>query len=605
MDKLYDYLYNKINTPKFSISSIGKCLPDDLKKELLERTQHLPINSNLSQRIFDIINPNSYNKCQNGNYRPFKTFKDGYRKYCKNNCTCMRIDQSIKISNHQNSISEEERKKRIQKQKETSMKNYGTDHHMKNKDFLEKMKKDNLEKYGVEFLIENSEVQNKIKQSNLEKYGVEYPLQNKDILNKALEKSKEANGGEYLKKAREEYKRKTGYDSCFQDPKWQDKIKISRFNTTGSKSPIGNDSTKKSMRKKELDLYNVDHHTKRHWSKELFEIMSNNSLLEKEILACGSVEIFSKKYNIHNTTVYRKLENSSITKVKSLVEKSIEDFLKELDISYIKNCRSIIKNLELDFYIPSKKIAIEYDSFYYHNEEHPNISNKNYHELKTDKCEELGIQLIHIFQDEWFDRQDIVKSKIKNLLGLSVRGVGARKLTIKDIDNSTASLFLDKYHLQGKTTGTSIDIGAYYDNELVAVMSFGKHTKYDYDLKRFSVNDKNYPGVASKLIKYFIKKYNPSSIISFADRRWSKGKIYDTLGFTNLGNIGIDYSYIKNNKRYHKFNFRRSKLLKLLDIDDKKQTEKELAKLYGLLRIWDSGKIKFVLDGDNLKKYKS
>lgn len=601
---LQEYLENNFSKEKFNVSSIGKNMPIELKKELIVKTDYLPSNSKLSQRMYEILYPGNYKKCKDGLYKPFKTFKDGYRTYCKNNCTCMREDQSIKISNYQNSLSEEERKEQLKKSKQTCMENWGTDSHMKSKNFIEKLKKDNLEKYGVEFRISTPEVQSKIKETNKKKYNVEYPFQDKSILNKSMEKSKDSHGGVFLKKAKEKYKEKTGYDSCFQDPKWQEKNKNKRLKETGSISPLGNNSVKKKMKEKELAKYGVDHHTKRHWPKKLFEIMSNIELLEKEILDCGSVEIFSKKYNIHNSTVYRKLENSTITKVKSLVEKSIEDFLKELDIPYIKNCRSVIKNLELDFYIPSKKIALEYDSFYYHSEDHPNITSKNYHEIKTNKCEELGIQLIHIFQDEWFDRQDIVKSKIKNLLGLSPRGVGARKLSIRDIDNNTASLFLEKYHLQGKTTGTSIDIGAYYNDELVAVMSFGKHTKYDYDLKRFSVNDKNYPGVASKLIKYFIKKYNPSSIISFADRRWSKGKIYDTLGFTNLGNIGIDYSYIKHNDRYHKFNFRRSKLLKLLDLEDKKQTEKELAKLYGLSRIWDSGKIKFVLDGDNIKKYK-
>ena len=38
-------------------------------------------------------------------------------------------------------------------------------------------------------------------------------------------------------------------------------------------------------------------------------------------------------------------------------------------------------------------------------------------------------------------------------------------------------------------------------------------------------------GGASKLISYFIKKYKPTHIITFADRRYSIGDLYLKLGF--------------------------------------------------------------------------
>lgn len=602
---LIEYLQNKFSQPKYNVSSIGKHMPIELKKELIEKTNYLPKEVKLSQRMYEFLYPGNYTKCKDGYYKPFNTFEKGYRTYCKNNCSCMKEDQSKKISKYQSNLTPSEREKQKQKHSLTSITNWGEDSHMKSQKFIEKQKKHNLEKYGVEYNILRPEIQKKIKNTNKEKYGVDYPLQNKDINSKALESSKLSHGGEYLKKAKEAYKNKNGYDSCFQDSKWQEQNREKRMNTTGSSSPVGSKKIKDNMKQKEYELYGVDHHTKRHWSPELYSLMNDISLLEKEILSVGSVEEFSKKYNVNNTTVYRKLENSDIIKSKSIVEDSIETFIKTLGVKYIKNDRKILKNKELDFYFPDYNIAIEYDSFHYHNENHPNMTCTSYHKQKTDECANLEIQLIHIFQDEWFEKQDIVKSKIKNLLGISDRGVGARKLNIKEISNSEAVVFLEKYHLQGKTSGTSINIGAYDGDELVSIMSFGKHTKFDYDLKRYSCNFKTYPGIASKLLTFFIRKYDPKSIISFADRRWSTGKIYDTLGFKNMGEIGIDYSYIKGTSRYHKFNFRRSKLLKLLNLEDKKQTEKELAKLYNLKRIWDSGKIKFVLDNENIKKYKS
>ena len=54
----------------------------------------------------------------------------------------------------------------------------------------------------------------------------------------------------------------------------------------------------------------------------------------------------------------------------------------------------------------------------------------------------------------------------------------------------------------------------------------------EYELLRFC-NKLNtiIIGGANKMFKQFIKDYNPNSVISYADRRWNTGKVYEKMGF--------------------------------------------------------------------------
>ena len=171
----------------------------------------------------------------------------------------------------------------------------------------------------------------------------------------------------------------------------------------------------------------------------------------------------------------------------------------------------------------------------------------------------------------------------------------ARKCIIKEIDNKTSKEFLNKNHLQGNVYGL-INIGLFYNEELVSLMTFGNRRKNlggtsandEYELLRFC-NKLNtiVVGGASKLFKYFLKKYNPEKIISYCDLRWSEGKMYETLGFS-LNHISKpNYFYIKDRKRINRFNFRKDVLVK--EGYNKNKTEHEIMLERGIYRIYDCG----------------
>ena len=283
---------------------------------------------------------------------------------------------------------------------------------------------------------------------------------------------------------------------------------------------------------------------------------------------------------------------------KSHGEEEIGEFLKTLfgEDGVIFRNRSILNNSEIDIYIPSKKIGIEYNGVYWHSE--ANGKGKNYHLFKTEECKNNGIRLIHIFEDEYQEKKEIVLSKLKHILGCSqTEKIYARKCSINEITYEMASDFLNKNHIQGSAKST-IYLGLFYCGCLVSVMTFLKRENV-WELNRFATDiNKCIIGAGGKLFSYFLKKYNPSVVKSFADRRWTlneKENLYTKLGFKFEKYIAPDYKYLLKGEgvRRHKFNFRKSILMKKYGFPVT-MTESEMMKKIGAAKVYDCGLIKYV-----------
>ncbi len=272
-------------------------------------------------------------------------------------------------------------------------------------------------------------------------------------------------------------------------------------------------------------------------------------------------------------------------------EIELQEYVKSLYTEVIFNDRKTIQPLELDIYIPEKNMAIEFDGLYWHSE--LNGKSKNYHLDKTLKCEEKGIQLLHVFENEWLYKKDIVKSIIRSKLNLN-QTVYARKCQIKEVDLKSSNSFLEENHLQGKDK-SSVRLGLFYEGQLVSLMTFGKSRydkKVEWEMLRFCNKlNTSVTGGASKLFKYFNNQFSPKTLVTYADKRYSSGRLYDTLGFKFSHDSKPSYFYFNKNelKLFSRLTFQKHKLSKLLNDFRSNLTERENMKNNGYYRIWDCG----------------
>ena len=309
------------------------------------------------------------------------------------------------------------------------------------------------------------------------------------------------------------------------------------------------------------------------------------------------VTIVCKKGHIYTQMPNKHLSGHSCpycTNNISTQEKEIADYIKSLGFDVKTSDRKLLSDSkELDIIVPSKNIAIEFDGLYWHNE--INKPDKNYHLNKTIECESKGLRLIHIFEDEWVDKKDIVKSRLNLILGGTFKKIYARNCVVKNIDSKACKDFLDKNHIQGGIN-SSTRYGLYFDGKLVSVMTFCKPrrnlgqgmSKNEYELLRFCNKlNTTVVGGASKLFKHFIKEVNPDSVITYADRRWNTGGVYEKMGFMFDHDSQPNYFYTIGQERHNRFGFRKDLLVK--QGFDESKSEHEIMLERRIYRIYDCG----------------
>jgi len=354
---------------------------------------------------------------------------------------------------------------------------------------------------------------------------------------------------------------KYGVENPQQNKEVKEKTKLTNLKKYGVENVFQSEEIKTKIRKTNLEKYGVEYPQQSSLIRSKYSSLHKSSKVEIELLN------FIKKYYLKNI---------------------------------ITGSKKIIKGYELDIYLPDINLAFEFNGLYWHNELN---KDKNYHLNKTELCEKLGIQLIHIWEDNWEYKKSIVKSIILNKLNKTKNKIFGRKTKVKEItDNNQVKEFLENNHLQGYVA-SSTKIGLFYNDELVSLMTFGKKRRIMnsvgvdgvYEMYRFC-NKLNFNiiGGASKLFKYFIKMYKPIEILSYADRSYSNGNLYKQLGFKFVGATSPNYFYVVNRRRKYRFGFRKSILIK--DGYDPNKSEREIMLERKIYRIYNSGNLKYIFN---------
>lgn len=295
--------------------------------------------------------------------------------------------------------------------------------------------------------------------------------------------------------------------------------------------------------------------------------------------------------------------------IESIYSGKVEKQMMQVCDPYIRRQ----KNFEIDIYLPDKKIGIDYHGLRFHSTE--KIEERDYHYEKYEFADKAGIRLIQIFEDEWFYKKEIVKTKIAHIIQESIAEykVYARDCYIRELSNLEKRDFLDRHHIQGSDRSI-LKLGMFTkgDDELVSVLTIGnprkihnqKKTEGCYELSRFASHS-NYIviGGFSKLLNYFKTNYDFDKLFTFADLRWSVGNVYEKHGFKLSHQSAPSYSYWhkKHAERYqrlHRWGFRKSSLLeKFPDIENQDElTEEEIMLMKGYYRIYDCGMLHYILE---------
>lgn len=392
------------------------------------------------------------------------------------------------------------------------------------------------EKYGVDNIMELDEYKNKVQETTLDKYGVRHPLQDKDIMEKAKEKKLLS----YVDINRKEYFNKRGFDII---------------------DYLG-------------DSYYV---------------------LQKNM---------DPPFTIHQNLFYYRdlygieidINKNPIGSCSSGQEDSFYEFILTIvpNTEIIRNDRNQLKGKEIDIFIPSMNIGIEYCGLYWHSDKYVD---KYYHYNKYKECLKLGIKLIFIWSDDWIYRKDIVKSIVLNKLKIINKKLHARKGIIKLVSNSDARIFLQNNHIQGECN-CDIAYGLYFNDEIFSLITFG--TRYINGLKQFELlrfcNKINYilSGSASKLFQYFLKNNDNGEIVSYSENALFDGGLYEKLGFKYDRDTKINYYWTKGDKKFHRYTFNKKRLVEMGN--DPNMSEKDIMYNLGYYKVFSVGQKKWIFN---------
>lgn len=440
--------------------------------------------------------------CKNCNYNfcDFKNFKLGYYEFCSTKCS--------------NSYKEKQEKTKL-----TFIENYnGYEHPMKDPEYYEDWCNKFFDKYGVYHPPQLKDFDEKSKKTFQKNYnGYNHAMKNP----------------EYYENWIENFEKLYGVKTPFELPGFNDKFVSTMLSNHGVIHPSKILRVKKSKslklrerfipylykRLKELNLELLDEkykhaHFEHNWKCKIcgteFKCIWNFTYLENKCPTCNP-------------------RKNSVSKG----ELELQSFFESLNIDYIANSRQIIKPYELDIFLPEYNVAIEFDGLYWHSDE---FVTKNYHKMKTDMCEEIGIRLIHIFEDEWAFKKDLIKWKLKEILNKDIfENVEFNSCIIKEINDKIKDNFIDEYDLRNKSQNSDLNIGCFYKNDLIYVMTFELK---DGVLKLLNCcRNYKYSDVKNEMLNHISDKYKVKKFIKTIDRKWNNRKEFEIIGFKIKSNI--------------------------------------------------------------------
>jgi len=292
-------------------------------------------------------------------------------------------------------------------------------------------------------------------------------------------------------------------------------------------------------------------------------------------------------------------------------EKVIGDILSALGVEFLTSVRGQIGHgLELDLYLPEYKLAIEFNGVYWHSDR---FKKRNYHQAKHLACKKAGIALYQIWEDDFRERKGAVVCDLAARLGktaelrkalpyldpMLTETIYAKDTVATSISVDDAKDFLETYHMKGFSSGSNY-VGLFdLTGRMRAVVSLLRTSNParwgDVLITRYATAGAVVSGLET-LLAHAEPRIPVMRWVAFSDLANEDGSLYEEAGFAVDGEpLPLDYAYVVRGARVHKVNYTPERFKKdrnLLWADG--ATERELAKLNGLLRVWDTGRVRYV-----------
>lgn len=347
------------------------------------------------------------------------------------------------------------------------------------------------------------------------------------------------------------------------------------------------------------DIFTTSPHLENQWDYNKNDSMN----IHPEKLNDGSATrawwVCDNGHSWNSTIVARKQYGCpKCAHIVSSSEQELFDMLRSVlpnDVLMEQSNRSIITPYELDIYFPDLNIAIEYNGLYWHS--HSRLGDKNKHYNKWKACADNGVQLIAVWEDDWVNNKSLVMNMLLHKLGYSsTDSIYARNCGVVSLDYSNASEFLNSFHIQGSVRG-SYYYGLVDHNGVLAAVSVWRRNGSRLYLDRYATS-KRVVGGCGKLLKHVVSTCcdGVDEIVTFSDNSLSDGSLYENLRFIVDDYLKPDYSYIVDGKREHKFGYRKKRFMSDPMLDYRENlTESQLALLNGIDRVYDYGKVRWIM----------
>lgn len=312
----------------------------------------------------------------------------------------------------------------------------------------------------------------------------------------------------------------------------------------------------------------------------------SRKILPTECSVCGE-EVYVRGFcAVHYRRFLRHGDPNVCWEGTSAGEDDLANFIEGLGAPFERGTRQVIAPQELDIYFPDRYLAIEYNGLHWHSEKY---RDRDHHRGKWIRCRELGIQLVQIWEDDWKFRRSVVEGMLRRKVLGSGSAIGARQTELVDLSKAQSDAFLAEHHVQGGASGSQY-VGLSYGGALVGVTVFKRRRDGTGELARHASSLTIHGGLRKAMAS---TPY--TDFVTFADHCVSDGRLYEATGWVESGQLQPDYRYVVDGRREHKFGYRIERFRRDPELMwEEGLTERELAELNGLPRIWDAGKTRYV-----------